>query len=409
MGSLFRFRISISVVGLLLAAQPVLADGKYDARTGGETNWANAGYAPNFQAFCEGDLQPAAYESFDADLAAAEQALAKGDLPKAKKYLGEAIAAVNRGGSDLHYPVALKCLGEVSTQRYFNANLDYYLKLQAKEGAKNIPVWVTAVEGGSQGIIKRVQGEKVNRYSRVYSECDERTRQLQFEREYGAFLLPEEQKVLNACSDVKIEIQKYARAFHDDAMAAEKVAFNRAPTEQERAIVADMSKMAAYMGGPTDAEVVLINQRVDESMNHLKDARAWNFGLGTDGGDVPRAHADLPESQRALQRGTTMMSNADDSAIDVLSRDKYYEMAIRYFDFGYQKNSAAKARTARNGIQADVERKQQQAQARQEELAIEMEGKLENVATAVEDMQKTEAEKKSFNDEADALEAELGF
>ena len=38
-----------------------------------------------------------------------------------------------------------------------------------------------------------------------------------------------------------------------------------------------------------------------------------------------------------------------------------------------------------------------------------LEKKAEAVQQAVDDMQKTEAEKKSFNEEADALEAELGF
>jgi len=404
----YRLDCPVLVFGLLLVSLQVSADGEFEALTGGEVNWANAGHAPNFRAYCEADLPPDRLEKFNSSLTRAEGALESGDLEAARSALQDADGAAYRGGSDLDYSVSRKCLGEAADRRYFNAELDYHLQRQAL-GETNIPVWVIAAASGSQGIVDRLQGDKANRYGTAYGQCNDVSRQLQQEREYGAFVLSEEEEIIRACADAALEIQKYVRSLHDQAMAAEDVAFNRDPTPQESALINNMKGFAASMGSAVDPDAMLARQRVDESIGYLNDARDWNLVLGIDDSDIPRAHSDMPESQRAVKRGNEMLSKAEDTSLDVLSRDDYYAMAIDYYDFGYAKDAARKARASRESIQVQVAARQQEADDNREAMQAEMEGKLENAAEAMEDMKKTDAEKKSFNEEADALEAELGF
>jgi len=407
MMNLNRTGVVVSAIALLFGSQ-VFADGKFDASIDGERNFANAGYPPNFQAFCEGDLTADRQAKFDNSLAKAEAALASGDVETAGNALQSASAAAYRGFTDLDYGKSRKCLGEAKARRYFKADLDYHLRRKAR-GDQAIPLWAIAADSGAEGMLLELQGERVNRYSRAYAECNEIVRQYQIDSDYGAFMLSEEEAVMAACKTLQTEVKGYARTLHDEAMAAETVAFSREATDQERAVAADMSAMGEYMGSTMDAEQMLTKQRVGESMDQLQEARAWNFGLDTADGGLPRDPADTPESQRALQRGNVLLSKAEDTSIDVVARDDNYALAIDYYDFGYQKEAARKARAAREAIQPQLAASRQQTEAKRDAVRKEMEGKLENAAAAMEDMKKTEAEKESFNAEADALEAELGF
>jgi len=410
MSTAVSLRSVLATVIALFLFQAVLADGKFDARTGQETNWANAGYPPNFAALCQGDLLPKYQAEFDSNLAKAEQALKAGDLEQTREALSRADSAAIRGPNETFFNAAIKCQGEAKARRMFVTRRDYHLARKA-QGKTDIPFWVIVADGGKSGISAYTQGYDAKKYRRAMTSVQKIVDRKEWERDYGAFLLSEEQAMLQAGKDALPEMRAHARSKHTEALAAEARAFNRAPTEQEKALLKSGSTFGAAMGAGMDSDALLTGQRVGESSNLLHDARDWNFVLFKDSGKSEDniSWQELPSSKRARQRGDTLLAKANDASNTFTARDSYYDMAIDYYSFGHWNSQRDAAVAAEASIQDDVMAERQQAEEKMQQMQADMESRLENAEQAMESMQKTEAEKKSFNDEADALEAELGF
>ena len=160
-----------------------------------------------------------------------------------------------------------------------------------------------------------------------------------------------------------------------------------------------------------DSDLFMMGQRVGLSTRSLQDAQDWNFAFDKFGIKVEddTKWQQLPSSQKAKQRANTLLAKADDSSISFTSRDAYYDMVIDYYKLGHWNSLLATAETAKARIQDRVLAEKQQSEQQMQQMQADMEEKAEEMKAALESMQKTEAEKKNFNDEADALEAELGF
>jgi hypothetical protein len=292
----------------------------------------------------------------------------------------------------------------------FVASRDYHLARKA-QGEKDIPFWVIVASDGKSGIMNYTQAYDGNRYRRarmsVQTIVDEKER----DRNYGAFLLSEEEAMLKACRDALPAMRAHADNKHTAALAAENEAFGRQPTEQEKSIAKNSSSAGAMLGMAIDSELLLMGQRVSLSTSSLQDAQDWNFAFDKYGIKVEddTKWQQLPSSQKAKQRGNTLLAKADDSSISFTSRDAYYDMVIDYYKLGHWNSLLAAAETAKARIQDRVLAEKQQSEQQMQQMQADMEEKAEEMKAALESMQKTEAEKKSFNDEADALEAELGF
>jgi hypothetical protein len=197
---------------------------------------------------------------------------------------------------------------------------------------------------------------------------------------------------------------------HRESLAAEERAFNRPPTEQELAATESVSDAGAFASAIAGIEIdtmatkesMLMQRQVDESQNLLREARAWDLERS---GDIKSR----PTSQRAGARGDILLARADDTQLGLRARDMLYRDAEQYFEFGGFSDKEAAASTAREAIQSALQAERNRQNQAVEKAAAEFEGKREAVQKAVDDMQKTEAEQQSFKDEADALEAELGF
>lgn len=400
----------IAPVAGLLIFQLAVADSTFDARTGQEVNWGNAGYPPNFAALCQGDLTPKLQAQFDSNLAKAEQALQAGDLDAARDALGRADSAGIRGPNETFYSAGIKCQGEAVTRRLFVAWRDYYLARKA-QGQKNIPLWVITVDGGKSGLLRYTENYDGDEYRRAVMGVRTIVERKEQERDYGAFLLKEEENMLRACNDALPEMKAHANNKHNAALAAEQSGFNYTPTAQEQAMIENGAGMGEMMGAAMDSELIVMGQRVRLSQDALHDARDWNFVLFNDSGNTEdnMYWQDLPSSKRARKRGDTLLAKAGDTGLSYASRDRYYDMAIDYYSFGYWKKQRDAALAAKDGIQDGVMAERQQAQANMQQMQADMETRLKSAEEGMEAMKKTEAEKKSFNDEADALEAELGF
>ena len=399
----------LTITGSFIA-HTAFADGDFDSRTGGATNWANAGYPPDFAALCQGNLTPTRQTQFDSNLTKAEQELQDGNLDKAYDALGRADSAGTRGPNRTFYSAGIKCQGESVTRRLFVAWRDYYLARKAK-GQKNIPLWVVAADGGKNGLLSYTNTYAGDDYRRAVMEVRTIIELKEQERDYGAFLLAEEEAMLQACNDALPEMKIHAESKHKEALAAEERGFNYMPTAKEKALIEDGAGIGKMMGATIDSETIVMGQRVTLSQDALQDARDCNFVLFNDSlnNDDYRKWQELPSSQRARKRGDTLIAKANDASLSFTSRDRYYDMAIDYYSFGHWKQQRDKAITTKDGIQDGLVAEQQETAAKVQQMQAEMETKLQGVEDAVQSMKKTESEKKSFNAEADALEAELGF
>lgn len=367
--------------------------------------------ARNFAEFCEWELPANRQEEFYEQLGKAEREIAAGDPNDAVAHVYDALSAAYRGDTESDLPV--KCFGEQTARRWFAMRLGLY-RLQAgqarSERVGEPQLFTAAADGGSAAIVRLVSNQRAGDFRRSLRTLEAFTEQLRNQREYGAFILAEEDTIAKAFRDADGPLRQFAKQQHRAALDAEDRAFNRAPTEQELAAaesVGSAEMLASAVAGveidtTMEREAMLTGFRVDESRQFLGDARDWNLDQYSDA-------STLPSSQRARQRGDTMLARANDTRQSLEVRDGFYEDAERYYEFGEFDELASTARGQRAAIQPALQAERERREQQMEQAAADMEKKAEAVQQAVDDMQKTEAEKQSFNEEADAMEAELGF
>ncbi|UCG72589.1 MAG: hypothetical protein JSV45_15310 [Chromatiales bacterium] len=366
----------------------------------------------NFAEYCAGELSADRKEKFYAERDKAERAIAAGNPGDAEAAMYEALGAVYRGGSE-ESDVPVKCLGQPTARRWLAMRLDLY-RLQTQqasnERARAPQLFTAADRGGSAAVVSLVSDQRAGDFRSSLRALEGFIERVTNEREYGAFILAEEDAIATAFRDANGPLLQFANQQHRDALNAEDQAFHRAPTEQEFAAagsVGSAEMLAKAVAGveldtAMEREAILTGIRVGESQQFLGDARDWNLDQYSD-------VSALPSSQRARQRGDTMLAKANDTTQGLEVRDNYYEDAEWYYEFGEFDDLARTAKLQRAAIQPALQAERERREEQMEQAAADMEKKAEAVQQAVDDMQKTEAEKKSFNEEADALEAELGF
>ena len=104
-----------------------------------------------------------------------------------------------------------------------------------------------------------------------------------------------------------------------------------------------------------------------------------------------------------------MLSRAAEQNSSLGLRDAAYQEAQRYYDFGGFKEASASTKAAHESIEPALAAARERQNERLDEAASRMGKRNESIQRGVEEMTKSNAEKKSFEEEADALEDELGF
>jgi hypothetical protein len=117
----------------------------------------------------------------------------------------------------------------------------------------------------------------------------------------------------------------------------------------------------------------------------------------------------MPSSQRAGERGDTMLAKANDASLSLGAKDVFYAEAEKYFDFAGFSDEEATAASARAAIQPDLKAQRDRQRESFDQARERLKSEAASARQAAEGMRKTEAEKQAFKNEADALEAELGF
>jgi hypothetical protein len=405
-----------SVVALILtcvAITPSEVHADFNSATG---EWDGDVSATTFDEFCRGDLPPELRSRFSSALDVADSALASGNAEAAKDAFGEARGAAYRGGGDSD--ISIKCLGVSSANRWFESQLELN-RQQSRVDARGsqdetAALYVTAVEEGGKAVVQAVGMLKPRRFVASIGNLESIALRIENERKFGAFILDKEDALARTCREAVISLRRRASQEHQQALREEEEAFNRPMTEAEleaSASVESASDLAKTLIGigqdgdleaTWDREAVHIGMRASQSLDNLRRARVWNLKYYED-------RQTMPSSQRARKRGDEMLSRAAEQNSSLGLRDAAYQEAQRYYDFGGFKEASASTKAAHESIEPALAAARERQNERLDEAASRMGKRKESIQRGVEEMTKSEAEKKSFEEEADALEDELGF
>ena len=140
------------------------------------------------------------------------------------------------------------------------------------------------------------------------------------------------------------------------------------------------------------------SNRAKASLIMLNSARDWGAAVSVEDA--------APARERALERGNALLTRADDTALGLESRKSLLKAADNYFEFAGNRERQRKVQRALAGIAPALEAERAQRNAKIDKKADELQ---ESAAKMRGSLIKTEEQKQSFKDEAEALESELGF
>ena len=397
----FVLAIYLAVTG------PVLAGNHLSQSSGNGV----PGVPQNFQEHCARQQQlPGEWqERFDLELGKAKNFIRDGNFRDAEASLSIAASRMyQRGGVAMEWfsiPIGPKCLGENVARDWHETALALdRQRIRGNDiGRAQRPYYVLAADQGSAAVVAEIEKLRPKRFVGSLDALQEIVSGMRFQADYGAFLLPTEQRVEAAVNAAIKELKAIARRKQQEELATEASVFNRSGNAQQVEQALNLQEFGEAMTGirmesGLDRTALEMTARADESMNHLRNARDWSL-----------TETKQNVANRATERGDKLMAMADDSSIPIMARDQYYETAISYYNLGDLDSKANNARNKRQAIQGAVETEQQRIAAANEKASQSAQTKAEEMRDAVEKMQKTDAEKQSFKDEAAALEAELGF
>ena len=403
---------SWNATGLILGAIAApfgLALADLDPATG---QWGGDVSAQNFSQYCEGELPADRQERFDTGVSQAEAALRLNDTNTAHAALNDAWRAAYRGGAE--NDLAVKCLGKETAKRWYKARIEIYRQQSAARGTSKTldyeTLYVASVDESSNMLVNRFDTLSPQSFVDGMQKLEKIVLNIENQRDFGAFILMEEVRMESTGTATLLLLKQQASEKHRRAMTAEDELFNRPPTDLELELSQTLADaegfVAAFAGTGVAAEErkrsLLLTARANQSLEMLEDARIWSL---TNDANVQTA----PSAQRALVRGDFVLTKAEDETASLAARDSYYASAIRYYKFGSWNQQASNASSGKESIQAGLAAEQAQQLAALEKVGAALSIDAEEVRSAQQKMQKTEAEKQSFKDEAAALEAELGF
>jgi hypothetical protein len=368
--------------------------------------------ARSFAEYCRGELPSDRRSKFFTALDTADSALASRNMKAAQNAFGEAREAAYRGGADSD--LSVKCLGESVARRWFEAQLELNRQRSAIDSRgsedETAALYVTAADQGAKAVVMWVGGKKPRRFVASIRTLEGIVDRLDNDRGFGAFMLTEENALANACRKALTSLRERAALEHRRALREEEESFRRLITDQELAAsdalknarVLALAATGVDVGTTWDRDSIVLRKRASESQEHLRMARVWNLEIYED-------RQDMPSSRRARQRGDEMLSRAKDTNSSLPLRDALYKEARRYYDFGGFKEASASAASAHETIQSALQAERDRQDKLLDQAKARMDEEAESIRQAAEDMMKTDSEKRRFEDEADALEEELGF
>jgi len=369
--------------------------------------------ARSFADLCQGELPADRQATFYAEMDKTDQAIARGDQAAAANATSAAFIATFRGGSYAD-DSSIRCLGDQATRRWLNANLASWRRgwsggLEGRSGQYGV-MYVVAADRGTQGLVEVISTGPASDFRGNYMALEEIVELSEIRESFGAPLLPEERAVAAACRDALVPLQEYANGELARVLVAENTAFDRPATRQEQDAMAQMGQfgkfaeaMAGADTGTAYQQALFITERqVRESRELLNQARSLEYGEWSPDEQTPSA-------ARAEERGDILLARANDETRALEFRDDLYTMANGYYAWCKCHDKRRLAVAAKESIQPALAEEQERLSRARAQKSAELEKQAEAMQESIQDMQKTDAEKQSFKEEADALEAELDF
>ena len=268
--------------------------------------------------------------------------------------------------------------------------LDWYVRGDNRDDARRVIPQLSPTAEGTAYIISRLRSEISS---------------LDYAQQSGFNLLPEEIAARAFWQKGLDGMIAYANKQTAEILDKETNLLTRAATSNEEQFEAaqenQQTLLADFLG---DESLAVKNEaqrevnRAEASLTMLASARDWSQAVSAD--------AVAPVVDRAVTRGDAMLVQADDANLSLEARDSLYEAADNYFEFAGNSARQQTVEQKRASISPALQAERNARAARTRKRGDELQKSAEQ---AKKDMQKTDAQKQSFKDEADAMEAELGF
>jgi hypothetical protein len=393
---------------IAMVGQPPIAWADFDSTTG---KWLGDVSASNFAEYCEGELPARRRAQFDRDFAKAERDVASENIRDAELALGSALNAAYRGGADSE--VSIKCLGESIARRWFRVKLGidrYWSENRRRGGSDTAKLRTRAVDQGEAAVVSFAMKMKARKFVSAIRTLEGFADRLDQDRDFGAFLLTEEEALIKTSRQAAKKMRAHAAKAHRDALAREQKEFNRPVTDQERdqadSLENAQNALSAFVGSDVgsigDKDELVVFKRASFSQESLRSARDWNV-------ETYANRPSMPSSKRARKRGDAMLERGNDKGASLRLREAFYREAKQYYNFGGFEEASAQAESARASIQPGLEAERDRQDKALDRAGAQLEKDAEAIRQGAADMIKTDSEKESFDDEADAMEDELGF
>ena len=268
--------------------------------------------------------------------------------------------------------------------------LDWYVTGDNQADARRVIPKLTPTTEGTTWIISRLRSE-IATLDRAAAA--------------GFDLLPEERAARDFWQRGVDGTVRYAKGKVDQVLQAEAGLLTREAIDEE--LKSEQSQMdrqniaADFFGDPSlapDKEVLRETNRAQGSLKMLKTARDWAMAVSKDEA--------APVNSRALDRGDAILARAGSADLGLESRDALYQSAADYFKFAGNFERQQTVERARAQIAPALKAEISQRNAKLDKQAQKLRGSAQEMKHS---MEKTEVQKNSFKDEADALEDELGF
>jgi hypothetical protein len=268
--------------------------------------------------------------------------------------------------------------------------LDWYVLGGNRDDARRVIKKLTPTAKGTAFII-----------SRLRNEID----LLDQAQESGFELLPEEVAARAFWQKGLDGTIRYARSKVIEVLEAESGRLTREALDEElkaeESQRAQQSIAADFFGDASLAPEMEWLREVNQakgSLTMLQAGREWAEAVSADDAK--------PVNNRALERGDALLVRAGNSELGVESRDALYQAATDYFEFAGKIERVQKTERARAQIAPELKAAIDQRNAKISQQGQKLKESAQQMKQSTD---KTEAQKKSFKDEADAMEDELGF
>lgn len=268
--------------------------------------------------------------------------------------------------------------------------LDWYVIGDNQGDARRVIKQLTPTVEGTAYIIDRLQNEVTL---------------LDSVQESGFELLPQERSALAFWQKGLIGTIAYASKKAAAILEKESGLLTRAATSTEEQLEAaqesQQALVADYLG---DESLGVKNEaqrevnRAEASLTMLVAARDWAQAVSTDAG--------APVVERALKRGDALLAQTGAANLGLEARDSLYQAAGNYYEFAGASARQQAVERGRSGIAPALKAERDARMARTRQKNAELQRSAEQAKKA---MQKTDSQKQSFKNEADAMEDELGF